>query len=284
MLMRRFSKRAKRLSVYISVLAGFSLTILTLLANVIAKAVYPFPVQNLILSYAVATVLPPLFINFLDTRWRRAVDENMPKLVSEVAEDIRRGVNIVRAVELASDRKLGPLTSELKKVKVMLSWGLTFDEAVERMLEKVDTPLATRTFTLFAEMNRVGGDVRSVLETLERYLIEFQRVERERRASLRPYLFITYIAFGVFLLVTWLIYKSFFVEIVKSSARLGEIGFLKISVDLNEIKNAFLQLCIIEAVFGGIAAGKLAEESYGAGVKHILILLASSLIVFYTLF
>ncbi len=284
MLMRRFSKRAKKLSVYISVFAGLSLTLSTLLANLLAKAVYPVPVQNLILSYAVAAVLPPLFINFLDIRWRRAVDRNVPKLVSEVAEDIRRGVSIVRAVELASERRLGPLTVELKKVKAMLSWGLTFDEAVEKMLEKVDTPLATRTFTLFAEMNRVGGDVRSVLEALERYLIEFRRVEGERRASLRPYLFITYIAFGVFLLVTWLIYKSFFVEIVKSSARFGDVGFLKITINLEEIKNAFLQLCVIEAVFGGIVAGKLAEESYGEGVKHILILLASSLIVFYTLF
>jgi len=284
MLARRFSRRGKRLSIYASASIGASLTASTVAVNAFAKTALPYPIQNLILSYIVAAMLPPLFVSFLDTRWRRAIDENIPKLVSEVAEDIRRGVSIVRAVELASERRLGPLTGELKKVRVMLSWGLTFDEAIDRVLEKVDTPLASRTFMLFSEMNRVGGDVRSVLETLEKYLVEFQRIERERRASLRPYLFITYMAFGVFLFITLLIYKSFFVEIVKSSARLGEVGFLKISIDLEEVKNAFFQLCVIEAIFGGLVAGKLAEESYGAGLKHMLVLLASSVIFYYLFF
>jgi pilus assembly protein TadC len=54
-------------------------------------------------------------------RWRMSVDKNIPEFLRELSEAGRTGVTLTRALDLASKRRYGPLSSELKRVVSKLS-------------------------------------------------------------------------------------------------------------------------------------------------------------------
>ena len=53
-----------------------------------------------------------------------------------------------------------------------------------------------------------------------------------------------------------------------------------VDMDFDEINSILFNMAIIEAVFGGLAAGKIGSGSYVAGVKHIVIMIVIAVIAF----
>jgi len=53
-----------------------------------------------------------------------------------------------------------------------------------------------------------------------------------------------------------------------------------VGVDIKQLDKLMLHMSIVESVFGGLAAGKIGEGSFIAGVKHVVILIALSVAVF----
>ena len=53
-----------------------------------------------------------------------------------------------------------------------------------------------------------------------------------------------------------------------------------IDMDINELNGILFNMAIIEAVFGGLAAGKIGTGSFVAGIKHIVIMVIIAVIAF----
>jgi flagellar protein FlaJ len=51
-------------------------------------------------------------------------------------------------------------------------------------------------------------------------------------------------------------------------------------VRINELDSILFNMAIIEAVFGGIAAGKIGSGSYVAGIKHVILMIIIAVIAF----
>ncbi len=51
-------------------------------------------------------------------------------------------------------------------------------------------------------------------------------------------------------------------------------------MDLKQLDSILFNMAIIEAVFGGLAAGKIGSGSYVAGIKHIVIMVVIAIIAF----
>ena len=51
-----------------------------------------------------------------------------------------------------------------------------------------------------------------------------------------------------------------------------------------ESRRVFMHTALLEAVFGGLIAGKINEDSFGAGLKHAMILAIATGIAFYLFF
>jgi len=59
----------------------------------------------------------------------------------------------------------------------------------------------------------------------------------------------------------------------------GVFSALK-DMDLKLLDSLLFNMAIIEAVFGGLAAGKIGSGSYVAGIKHIVIMVVIAIIAF----
>ncbi|MEM2983030.1 MAG: type II secretion system F family protein, partial [Candidatus Bathyarchaeia archaeon] len=197
----------------------------------------------------------------------------------------RNGITLTRALELASKRRYGPLSSELERIVNKLSWGGSLEEALKDFAERVGTRLAKRTSILLSEINRAGGDIREVLDMVSKHIRELQVIQEERMSQLRIYVVIVYVAFFIFLFIDYVILETFLSKIELLRAGLKEAGgvFAVAGLDLRSIKTIMFHMSVIQGLFGGLVAGKMGEGSLGAGLKHSAILMSISLIVFYYL-
>lgn len=140
-----------------------------------------------------------------------------------------------------------------------------------------------RTFGLLVQANRAGGKIEELLDIIQSDANELFALEKERRSALRPYVVVIYIAFGVFVAVTVILVDSFFKQVLGagggSTVSFGSGNGLA-GLSLPVVKDLFLQMALIEAIFGGLGAGKLGEGSFSAGFKHVLIMATMTVAVF----
>ncbi len=256
-------------------------SILLVFFNVADHVTYPFSDITMIIVVSLLFFILPNAMEFSYQRWRTQIDEAVPALLTDVAANVKTGINLDRALEMAADRNYGPLTPELQKLRTQLRLGVPFEDAIDRLIKRVKTTMVRRTFSLLVQANRAGGKIEELLDTIQADANDLYLLDKERKTSIRPYVVIIYIAFGVFLAVSVLLVDSFFTSVLKTStaSSSGQFGNLS-GLTLPIVKDLFLQMALIEAIFGGFGAGKLGEGSFSGGFKHVLIMAAITLVIF----
>lgn len=283
MFMLRVSKFEKKLVWVTSAVIGISLTTTAILSVFYFKIKLIFRPDELMFIAMIVALFPPAVVNFLDARWKSDIDNNIPKMLKELAEAGRTGITLIRALEFASERRYGALSKELKRIVNQLSWGATLEEALKSFSDRVETKLAKRTAVLLTEIHKVGGDIQEVLETVSKHINELQTIERERQSQIKPYIAIVYIAFFVFLLIDIILIRSFFWELTSLQETLQSAGgfFMGGGINLTQVETILFHLSLIEGFYGGLVAGKMGEGSIGAGLKHSVILMVIGFIAFF---
>lgn len=265
-----------------SACAALAATLLVV-ANYVFRVPLPFPLATMAILAAMGCFVFPGLAERSYNRWRTKIDDNIPNMLAGIAGSVRSGFNITRALELSADTDYGPLTEQLKIDKIQLSWGSTFEQVMQGQVKRVDSQLAKRTFTSLAQASVSGGNIQDVLDAIQRHTSELHQIEKETQNALRPYIATIYIAVGIFLAISVVLLDTFFTQIFASSAKVGQgvsifagLGGLNIAA----LKQAFLQMGLMESVFGGLGAGKLGEASFAAGFKHVIILAVVNIVVF----
>ena len=231
----------------------------------------------------------PLTIHQLgEVKRKDSIDRNMPVFLLALLSSVQSGSNLIKAIEQAAERNLGALTPELKNLKANISWGIPIEEAFENFAKKTGTRVSRRVTVLLEMAMKIGGDVNENLEMIQKHVSEMQNIEKSRKSALQPYTYTIYISFVVFLAVAVLLSTSFFTEIVKvQEGILKSPGYAKgglftslADMDIKKLDSALFNMSIIEAVFGGVAAGKIGAGSYVAGTKHVVVMIIMAVIAF----
>jgi len=228
-----------------------------------------------LLLAVVITVFPPAVLDYVDYRWKRSIDKHLPDLFRSIVQAQKTGMTLPQALEEASKRRYGPLTKELKKMVAQMSWGVSFEKALQSLGERIDTTLVRQTIPLILEASRSGGRVEKVFDPMEKFVQTTLTFDQERKTQTRPYVAITYVAFFVFLFTIVMLLESFFVRM----SEISTTGFVAVMTP-KEARRVFFHMSGIQAFFGGLMAGKMGEGTVGAGLKHSVILLTSGYMVF----
>jgi len=245
-------------------------------------------IKDVGLIFGILVGIVPLSIHQLKQVQRRDnIDRNMPMFLLALLSSVQSGANLIKAIEQAAERNLGALTPELKNLKANLSWGTPMEEAFENFAERTGTRVSRRVTVLLEMAMKIGGDVTENLEMIQKHVSEMQNIEKGRKSALQPYTYTIWIAFAVFLAVSVLLTTSFFSEMEKVQEGLlasgsgtdGLFGSMA-SMDIGAMESALFNMAIIEAVFGGLAAGKIGSGSYVAGTKHVIGMIVIAVIAF----
>jgi archaeal flagellar protein FlaJ len=282
MKLREFHYRRPLMYAVTTACAAVAASVL-LVASYVFKVPLPFPAPTMAILAAIGCFVFPGLAERSYNSWRTKIDDNIPSMLADVAGNVRSGFNITRAMELAADTDYGPLTEQLKIDKVQLSWGMTFSQVMQGQVKRVDSQLAKRTFASLAQASLSGGNIQDVLDAIQRHTTELHQIDKETKNALRPYIATIYIAVGIFLAISVVLIDTFFSQIFASSAKVGQGASLFAGLgglNLPSLKQAFLQMGLMESVFGGLGAGKLGEASFAAGFKHVIILAVLNIVVF----
>jgi flagellar protein FlaJ len=286
--MPKIDPKEKRLVFAVSMSLGLLVAILGVVgAFVLQLQNLPLEWDQMITLGIMLGVFPPAVLEFLDLRWQRGINENIPRLLREIAESGQTGLTLVRAIEVSADRDYGPLTPELKYLVAQISWGTSLEDALRSFARRARTKLAQRTADLIAEVARSGGDTQEIMEQLNRHIWELESIDRERYGQMRPYAVVVYIAFGVFLFTDIMLIRSFFAQIVDLQSKVmqnagggGSIFGGMSVVDINLLKKVLFHATVVQACLGGLIAGKMSEAKLGAGLKHVVLLLLITFVSF----
>jgi len=219
-----------------------------------------------------------------------SIDDNLPMFVLSLISSIESGNSLLRAVEEAAGREMGSLTPHLRNLRANISWGMPHKLSFEYFTFRLGTPLSKRVGTLLSIALDMGGDVVSTLELVQHHVTEMQHLEKQRKSELAPYVYTIYIAFVVFLVIDALLVVSFFAEMqniqdtmkAKVEGKDIDLGMFAqiLTVDVAGLTNLMFNMAIIEAIFGGLAAGKISEGSFTSGIKHMMVMLIAAVILF----
>ncbi len=234
-------------------------------------------------------IVPLTLLQLKEIKRRDSIDRNLPLFLLALVSAVQSGANLIRAIEQTADRNMGSLTPELKNLRANITWGIPIEDAFENFAERTGTRMARRVVVLLEMAIKIGGDITSNLEMIQKYVTELQNLEKERKSSLQPYTYTIYISFVVFIGIAVILSTQFFSEIqvvqdllidTPTTGGTGGVFSALRDMDLKQLDSILFNMAIIEAVFGGLAAGKIGSGSYVAGIKHIVIMVIIAIIAF----
>src|SRR3989344_24512 len=235
-----------------------------------------------------AMIVPLTMLQVKESQRKDSIDRNLPLFLLALSSAVQSGANLIRAIETTAERNMGALTPELKNLRANLSWGMPVEDSFENFANRTGTKTARRVTVLLEMALKIGGDIRTNLEMIQKHVTELQNLEKERKSSLAPYTYTIYISFAVFLGIAVILSSQFFNEfevvqqlLSKDTGTSGGAFFSSIKdVNFEALNQILFNMSIIEAVFGGLVAGKIGSGTYVAGIKHIIVMIVMAVVAF----
>jgi flagellar protein FlaJ len=202
---------------------------------------------------------------------------------------------VVGSVRRVADSNLEALTEDLRRTRRDIDWGADVSTALRRLERRVRSPMTSRAVALVTNAIRASGDVGPVLRIAADESRATWSLRRERRQVMLTYLIVIYISFLVFLGIIAALSVSFIPAIeaagVPGSGGLPDTGNGVPAgpggitdgigdIDVAVYEQLFFHAASIQAVCSGLVAGQLGEGSVRDGVKHVVVLLALTLVAF----
>jgi archaeal flagellar protein FlaJ len=259
--MPKIEKKTQKLIAAASVVAAVAIVVVGYLLDG-AGAVSDF------LVFALICVIGPLAaVDYVNQHWQKGIDQHLPEMFTSIVQAQEVGMTLPQALDDAAKRDHGPLTPELKRLTVQMSWGYSFEDALIAFGKRIGTNLVQRILPLIIEASRSGGKVEHVFEPMGKFIQTNNLMEKERKGQTRPYIIIIYVALFVFLFTIVLLFKTFF------AAAGGTALMATDATSPQDMQQLFMHMTIIQSFFGGLAAGKMGEGSMQAGLKHSLVMI-----------
>lgn len=282
-----FDRRARLLIWASSISVALVLYILFYLLGILRPTeIYLIPleqrVNNSIALTLLVAILPPSIVEFNNIRWLRSVDRNIPLLLRDLAEAVRSGETLVRALEEAAKRDYGPVSMYLERAMVRLSLTSDLEASLRWMGEKLVRPSAMRMATILIEASESGGKIVDILEAAVSLFNQIAEYRDEREAQTRPYLLLAYMGSIVFLVISYVILSQFLAPLSTAAETPEMMGapIIQNVLDISYYKAILFWASVMESIFGGLIAGKISGGRLTAGLIHSSILLAVTIAFF----
>ncbi len=227
-------------------------------------------------------VAPPSFAGVLHGMWKNKIEKATPDFLRDLATASKTGIPLQVALEHASKRMYGPLTAELKVLVAHMSWGMNFNEALTEFSERIDLPLIKKATTLIIEAGRHGGDLSNIFESTAKYVDNVNSWTQKRKLQTMPYVAIFYFSVLIFLFIIIVISTMMFLPMSQMSTE--GVALIKPILTTEQSRRVFLHTALLESLFGGLVAGKINEDSFVDGLKHVMVLSIVSGLAFYFFF
>ena len=222
----------------------------------------------LTISLFVATAPAAIVHQKLSTH-RIQTEQGINSFLRDLTEVRKTGLSPEKCIESLSHREYGVFSKELRKISAEISWGIPVRKVIMGFLKRTKSWMTQIVMFLLVETVDVGGGTIAMIESLAGFNNLTQEVEKEKKASVRPYIIMPYFA-SLLLVATTTMMLGF------TSGTFGAADATPKNMDA--VKSIFTTSTIFHSYLIGIVAGKISEESIASGFKHAAILVLISLL------
>jgi flagellar protein FlaJ len=205
------------------------------------------------------------------TKTRNSMEQGVTNFLRDLTEVRKTGLSPEKCIESLSKREYGSFTKELRKISSEISWGIPIKKVMMDFLHRTRSWMVQIVMFLLVETIDVGGGTIAMVESLARFNNLTQEVEKEKKMSVRPYVMMPYLA-SILLVATTIMMMGLTTGIAVPGAQTAA------SQSNGMMQTIFITAVIFNSYLIGIVAGKISEESIGAGFKHAAILVLISVI------
>lgn len=135
-----------------------------------------------VLVVAIAGFAAPLpWLRIRGDRRVAAFEQGLPEALDRVGGALRAGYGLEYGLDIVSRDMAGPCAEEFGQILQELNLGADLEEALARMLDRVDSEDARLLSTAVAVQRRTGGNLVEVLSQMALMLRERERLRRDVR-------------------------------------------------------------------------------------------------------
>jgi archaeal flagellar protein FlaJ len=203
------------------------------------------------------------------TRKNKDIAEQVTHFMRDLTEARKTGSSPERCMENLAGRKYGNFTPILTVASRQIRWGLPFKTIYETFKAKINSWLALINIFLLVDAVEVGGGVPETLETLTHFSEELSSIDKERKSSQRPLLFMPYLGVGILIFST-LVFLAFSKTLL--------VSYSHQSIPFSMVVTLLLPPMVVQIFFMGLVTGKLSGGTVANGFKHSLILTVLALV------
>ena len=233
---------------------------------------------------------PVVYVSYANHRYLRSVERNIPRFLEDIRERIDSGLILPKALLQAAATDYGPISHEIGIAMTKFSLGYDFKLSIMEACQKLRHRYMLQVGVILVEAYGAGGKVHDVLNSSVALFNGLEQHEEEKRSELKPYTQLVYISVVIFLVIALIIVSQFIspLDRLPSSTNVAStisgIGS-QFSAGISRMPVAYFESVffisgIFESIFGGIVIGKIAEGSAFAGLRHTIILLLITIVMF----
>ena len=210
---------------------------------------------------------PPAILHQRLSTHRVQTEQGINSFLRDLTEVRKTGLSPEKCIESLSHREYGVFTKELRKISSEISWGIPVRKVIMDFLKRTKSWMTQIVMFLLVETVDVGGGTIAMIESLAGFNNLTQEVEKEKKASVRPYIIMPYFA-SLLLVATTTMMLGF------TTSTFGAADTTPKNMDA--VISIFTTSTIFHSYLIGIVAGKISEESIASGFKHASILVLIS--------
>jgi tight adherence protein C len=138
------------------------------------------------MAAGLAWIMPTFVLHRRATSRLQQVDREMPELVDLLVTTVEAGVAFASALQLVARRVQGPLGQELRVALQEQSMGMTIEEALEHMLDRIDSASMRAFVQAILQGQSLGVSIGKILRDLAIDMRSRRRQAAEERAQKAP--------------------------------------------------------------------------------------------------
>ncbi len=255
-----------------------------ILIFVLGSVVSRFSLSGLLYSIVFGLIIatfPYLIIDYINSRKIRALELQFPEFLRNLAESVKAGMTLPKAIENAAKTDFGELTPYIKKFHNLLSWGIPLPDAIKVFKKETkESSHIQRGLSIIMEAYYFGGNIAEIMASVADSTNQIINIEKDRTSIMSQQTTVMYIVQFVFIAILIGLFTVLIPLVTTEYGESGISGFLSRenlpSVDYFRI--LFFLTIVIQSVANGVVAGETQEGRLSAGVKHSGIMLIIGLV------
>lgn len=161
------------------ILVNFAAILIGFLAMLVATR------MNLVLGLVGGVIgfyAPRFYVRQLQSRRLQAFNNQLGDTLILLANSLRSGYSLLQAMETVSKELSAPISTEFGRVVREIGLGLTIEEALSHLLERINSDDLDLVITAINIQHEVGGNLAEILDTIAHTIRERVRIKGQIRA------------------------------------------------------------------------------------------------------